>query len=320
MKTYYEINTSGINELTESTFRQTYNESQHLYLMDVLVEDRHDLYDELKDFDIKKEILQYAQDPSQHIRFETIDEITYGELAFFREEPAPSMEFIGIIASNNLLVLIHLKNENLTAEIARQVTDAIQHAKTTVDLGFLLYTIIHEILTKYAQNILSYREEIEEFGRGLIDNPNEVNPDDFLASKTRLSSFSQVFEKLYFTLNFPPVKSLVDIDSPYQAYFNDLLKTTDILKQSLEKAEDRLNSLHAHYLLTIQEKSNKRINFLTIIQAIFVPLTLFAGIYGMNFDYIPELKFRYAYFVFLGAMVIIAAGFLRYFYKNGWFD
>ena len=54
MKTYYEINTSGINELTESTFRQTYSEKQHLYLMDVLVEDRHDLYDELKDFDIKK--------------------------------------------------------------------------------------------------------------------------------------------------------------------------------------------------------------------------------------------------------------------------
>lgn len=320
MKTYYEINTSGINELAESKFIQTYDETQNLYLMDLQVEDRHDLYDELKAFDIKKEILEYAQNPSQHIRFETIDAITYGELAFFRKEQSPSIEFIGIIARKNLLVLIHVKNENLSTEIARQVSAAIQHAKTNVDLGFLLYTIIHEILTKYAQNILSYREEIEEFGRDLIDNPNEVNPEDFLASKSRLSSFAQVFEKLYFTLNFPPVKSLVDIESPYQAYFNDLLKTTDILKQSLEKAEDRLNSLHAHYLLTLQEKSNKRINFLTIIQAIFVPLTLFAGIYGMNFEYIPELKFRYAYFAFLGAMVIIAAGFLRYFYKNGWFD
>ena len=93
-----------------------------------------------------------------------------------------------------------------------------------------------------------------------------------------------------------------------------------MLKESLDQTEKRLNSLNDHYDLLIQNKSNKRLNFLTIIQAIFVPLTLLAGIYGMNFAFMPELNFRYGYFIFLGIMVVIALVFLRYFYKHGWFD
>jgi magnesium transporter len=78
--------------------------------------------------------------------------------------------------------------------------------------------------------------------------------------------------------------------------------------------------LHDHYQLLLQKKANKRLNFLTIIQAIFVPLTLLAGIYGMNFQHIPELELQYGYFISLGLMVIIAIAFLWYFYKHGWFD
>ncbi len=92
------------------------------------------------------------------------------------------------------------------------------------------------------------------------------------------------------------------------------------MKISLVQIEERLNSLHDHFDLILQEKANKRLNFLTIIQAIFVPLTLLAGIYGMNFQYMPELTFKYGYFISLGAMVIISVVFLRYFYKHGWFD
>jgi Mg2+ and Co2+ transporter CorA len=89
---------------------------------------------------------------------------------------------------------------------------------------------------------------------------------------------------------------------------------------SLSRTEDRVDSLNNHYLLLLQEKSNRRINFLTIIQAIFVPLTLLTGIYGMNFSNMPELNFQYGYFFVLGLMVVITLVFLRYFSKHGWFD
>ncbi len=61
-------------------------------------------------------------------------------------------------------------------------------------------------------------------------------------------------------------------------------------------------------------------NLLTIVQAIFVPLTFIAGIYGMNFAYMPALEWRYSYFVVVGTMILITMFSIRYFYKHGWFN
>lgn len=78
--------------------------------------------------------------------------------------------------------------------------------------------------------------------------------------------------------------------------------------------------LHDHHHLLLQDKLNKRLNFLTIIQSIFVLLALMACVYGMSFAFMPELELRYGYFIVLGIMVLIVSGFIRYFFKRGWFD
>jgi magnesium transporter len=58
---------------------------------------------------------------------------------------------------------------------------------------------------------------------------------------------------------------------------------------------------------------------LTIFAAIFIPLTFIAGIYGTNFDYLPELRYKYSYFIFWGVLVVIAGALLGYFKKKKWF-
>jgi len=73
-------------------------------------------------------------------------------------------------------------------------------------------------------------------------------------------------------------------------------------------------------MLIQQEKSTRKINLLTIIQAIFVPLTFIAGIYGMNFINMPELQWEYGYFYTLFLFAAIATVSLYFFYKKGWFD
>jgi magnesium transporter len=65
---------------------------------------------------------------------------------------------------------------------------------------------------------------------------------------------------------------------------------------------------------------NQRLTALTIISAIFLPLTLLSGIYGMNFENMPELHLHYAYPALLGIMAAIVFGLWRYFKRNGWFD
>ena len=68
-----------------------------------------------------------------------------------------------------------------------------------------------------------------------------------------------------------------------------------------------------------QDRTNQRLAVLTVISAIFLPLTLLAGIYGMNFDVMPELHYRYAYPLVIGLMVAVAIGMILYFRTRGWF-
>ena len=58
---------------------------------------------------------------------------------------------------------------------------------------------------------------------------------------------------------------------------------------------------------------------LTILSIIFIPLTFLAGIYGMNFENIPELKYKYGYFILLGIMVVVTLGAVWYFKRKKWF-
>jgi magnesium transporter len=69
-----------------------------------------------------------------------------------------------------------------------------------------------------------------------------------------------------------------------------------------------------------QDKTNRRLNMLTILSAIFMPVTLLAGIWGMNFELMPELRYRFAYPVALGLMVAVGMGMYRFFRRTGWLD
>jgi len=87
----------------------------------------------------------------------------------------------------------------------------------------------------------------------------------------------------------------------------------------VERSDDKLDNIYSRYLYDLQNKTNKRINTLTIVQAIFVPLTFLAGIYGMNFINMPELNHPTGYFMALGAMFLITGFEFLIFIKNGWF-
>ncbi|MDX1720640.1 MAG: CorA family divalent cation transporter, partial [Salegentibacter mishustinae] len=72
------------------------------------------------------------------------------------------------------------------------------------------------------------------------------------------------------------------------------------------------------YMTTISNKMNEVMKVLTIMASIFIPLTFIAGIYGMNFEYIPELQWEYSYFVLWGVMITIFILMIIYFKRKKW--
>ena len=112
-----------------------------------------------------------------------------------------------------------------------------------------------------------------------------------------------------------PTLDLADI-----AEFRMALADADYLDRAIDRLEKHVSELRVRFTANQQDRTNHRLAVLTVLSAIFLPLTLMAGIWGMNFEFMPELGYRYAYPIALGAMVVIAIGSIAYFYSRGWFD
>lgn len=108
------------------------------------------------------------------------------------------------------------------------------------------------------------------------------------------------------------------INSKTHLYLNDLKDHMHLISENIEIYREMISSLMDMYLTTLSNKMNEVMKLLTIIATIFIPLTFIAGIYGMNFENIPELKYKYAYYILWGIMLAIFLGMLYYFRRKKW--
>jgi magnesium transporter len=103
-----------------------------------------------------------------------------------------------------------------------------------------------------------------------------------------------------------------------RAYLRQLFDHMDRLSQSIDSLQDRVHSALAGYNSVLVQQQNNVLKVLTIIATIMMPLSLIAAIYGMNFDFMPELRTKYGYFVVLGVMVALGGTMLAVFKWREW--
>ena len=109
------------------------------------------------------------------------------------------------------------------------------------------------------------------------------------------------------------------IDKSSAIYFRDIYEHTIQVMDTVDTYRDILSGMFDIYLSSISNRLNEVMKVLTIIATIFMPLTFLAGVYGMNFEHMPELKWQYGYAMLWGVMILIALAMLSYFRKKKWF-
>lgn len=102
-------------------------------------------------------------------------------------------------------------------------------------------------------------------------------------------------------------------------YLGDLYDNTIQVNETIEALRESAAGMHDVYLSLISNKMSEVMKILTVFTALFIPLTFLAGIYGMNFEFMPELRWRYGYFILLGVMVLISVGMIAFFKRKRWF-
>ena len=108
------------------------------------------------------------------------------------------------------------------------------------------------------------------------------------------------------------------IDKNTRRYINDLQDHTVYIAESIGTFRDMLTNLENTWHAGQNARMTQVMKLLTIISTIFIPLTFIVGVYGMNFDNMPELRQRWGYFVVMGIMAVLAVGMLVWFRRKRW--
>lgn len=169
------------------------------------------------------------------------------------------------------------------------------------DSETLMLDIINEMLLTYEKPLQIQADKMDEFERDIFLKDGKCISIESLyyqKSKARISK-----KVLQLTQN---VLNQIAVKPESSSTLQDLKDTTlSYLLQYDEVIEDT-NTILNSYLSVTAQKSNDVMKLLTIFSAFFLPLTFIAGIYGMNFEYMPELRWQNGYFITLGVMLLIA--------------
>ena len=230
-----------------------------------------------------------------------------------------SVENLSLILTESILISFQEKK----GDVFEPIRERIRKKKKRIRNGwtdYLAFALLDIVIDNYIYIISVLGEKIEVLEEHLGQN----QPSTSVIKK--INAYKR--ELNYLRRNIRPAKEMILALSKMESefifentyvHYKELL---DNINQAIDSSDsyreiltDQLNLYHT----TISSKLNDIMKFLTIFSVIFIPLTFIAGIYGTNFEVLPELKFQYSYFIMLAVMVVMATAMLIYFKKKKWF-
>jgi magnesium transporter len=206
-------------------------------------------------------------------------------------------------------------------DIFTHLRERIEKAQGKIRLkqaDYLAYTIVDFIVDNYFHVLDEIEERIENLEEVLISDVENFDRAQIFTIKKTLLKIRKVIAPLRESLNAFSKSDSDDIEDKTKLYVRDVYDHTISVVDSLDTMRDILTGLQEIHISEMSMKMNKVMQFLTIITAIFVPITFLAGIYGMNFQNIPELQHKNGYFILLGIMVVLSGAMLLYFKRKRW--
>jgi len=183
---------------------------------------------------------------------------------------------------------------------------------------YLAYTLIDAVIDGYFPVLERYGEEIERLEDAVIATPDRRQVERLHVIKRDLLLLRRAIWPMREMINVLIRDESPFVSSQTRLYLRDAYDHAIQLMDIVETYREIATGLLDVYLSSMSAKLNEVMKLLTIIATIFIPLTFLAGVWGMNFESMPELGWRFGYPAALGLMVVVAAGLARYFWRKGW--
>ncbi|MDD4876012.1 MAG: magnesium/cobalt transporter CorA [Dehalococcoidales bacterium] len=226
-------------------------------------------------------------------------------------------EQISLILGPNFVISFQERE----GDVFDPVRDRIRKAKGRIRKAgsdYLAYVLLDVIVDNYFLVLENVGETIEDTEQQLTINPKPETLQYIRGLKNEMIFLRKSVWPLRELINSLERCESIIIHESTGAYLRDVYDHTIQIIDTVESYRDMISGMLDIYLSSISNKMNEVMKVLTIFASIFIPLTFIAGLYGMNFEFMPELEWRWAYFALLGFMLLIGITLVIYFKRKRW--
>lgn len=271
-------------------------------------------------FDIHPLVLEDILNRGQRPKIENYEKhlfIVIKMLRYNEEEKTIQGEQVSIILGRNYVISF----QETVGDIFDVIRERIRNNDSRVrkkGADYLCYRLLDTLVDHYFVILEKLGEAIEDLEDELLQDPSKETVQEIHRLKR---------EMLYLRKSVWPLREVLSalaredsklIEKSTEVFLRDVYDHTIQVIDTVENFRDILAGMLDIYLSSVSNRMNEVMKVLTIMATIFIPLTFIAGIYGMNFEFMPELKWHLGYFAIWGVMLLIAISMLIYFKRKNW--
>lgn len=274
-----------------------------------------------KNFDIHPLIIEDILNTEQRPKVEIFDNHIFIVLKMFTydtENQALQKEQVSFLLGKHFVICFQERSGDVFGPVRERIKSSLGRIRKTGP-DYLLYSLIDVMIDHYFLVLENISDEIEDLENIVLINPDRHHLQQIHILKREIIELRK---------SVWPVREIIGnlqreesnlIKDTTQPYLRDLYDHILNVSDTIESMREMVGSLLETYLTNISNRMNEVMKVLTIISTIFIPLSFLAGVYGMNFEFIPELKWQWGYFTFWGFALVIFGSMIYYFRRKKWF-
>jgi len=273
-----------------------------------------------KDFNIHPLVLEDILSVGQRPKYEDFADylfVVLKMLYFDQTKKETIFEQVSMIVGSNFVISFQEKEGDVFNIIRERIRNSRGRIRK-MGSDYLAYSLIDAIVDNYFLILEKIGEQVEDIEEELTANPMPKTLHKIHNLKQEaLFLRKSVWPLREITSNMERGESLL-IKKSTKIYLRDVYDHTIQVVDTVETLRDLVSGMIDIYLSSISNKMNEVMKVLTIIATIFIPLTFIAGIYGMNFKYMPELSWPWGYLMVWAVMISVGMSMVMYFKRKKW--
>jgi magnesium transporter len=277
----------------------------------------------LEKVSINSIVLETIQDNKSRARLNDWDHFLSLTVKFFSIEEDKSQSSlikhkqVSFLLFSNRLISIQEEESKLFDNPRKRIIENKGRVRK-MPVAYLLHSLLNTIIDSYFEVLEFLGDELDELSNKLEVKPSHENFQKIQDLRNDINQLRKVitpFQQVVLGLIRDEIDFVGDELTPF---LQGLYDHAEQAAESTEILKDELMSVADTYFARLNNRLNETIRFLTIISTFFIPLTFLCGVYGMNFEFMPELTYKWSYPILMAIMALICLGLMVFFKNKKW--